>query len=540
MDRVESAWAQRFGLVRLVTAQCVAVAIWMVASVSGASTTIAASAAACVATVAFVRVRGRGVSDLGIVVWRYGTRRYRRPNRPVDHPDGTGTIGLIRDGTCLSAVVEILAPSEGITRLGRDRIDPDRVVPLSTIARCLSHHDVTLDAIDVIAHGRRVLDTTPAGQVYAQLVGPLPAASVCTVRVALRLDASRCRDAVSSRGGGAEGAVRTIMIAARRVERALGESQLRARILTAAEIDSATARITRDADPADFERRWRSVPLPGGFNSGGSVEPRRLDRGTLTGIWSHPALSSTVAVRLRPGSAPGRVRIGALVRVTTRSCEPFAAPGLRPVRGRDRDALVAALPLAVPGLENMTQSRSTAAADLDALTLPIAGCGQLVGADESGRAVAARLTGSGVRSVHVAGELYLALQVVFRAVAVGARVVVHTDRPHAWQPVLDGAAGPDRLRIAGRYPGDVEFDTVVYDGVRPTVVPPHVTALHIHTGPEQWPRERPDVTLVQPGAAGNRVILGSGGRRTSLTLVTIDAETTHIGRPRTTAPVVAR
>ena len=87
---------------------------------------------------------------------------------------------------------------------------------------------------------------------------------------------------------------------------------------------------------------------------------------------------------------------------------------------------------------------------------------------------------------------------------------------------------------------DAEFDTVVYDGVRPATVPPHATALHIHTHPDRWPRERPDLTLVQPGAAGNRVVLAAGSRRIALTLVTIAAETTHIGRPRTSVPATAR
>lgn len=539
MDRVESARAQRAGLVRFVTAQCVAVATWTIAVASGASAVTAIAVAMCPAAAALVRIRGRGVPDLAVVLGRYITGRYRRPARPVDHPYGSGSIGLLRDGTCLSAVVEVLPPTGDITRLGRDHTDSDRILPLAAIARCLTHHDVTLDAIDVIAHGRRILDTTPAGQVYAQLVGPLPAASVRTVRLALRLDVSRCRDAVASRGGGIEGAARTITVAAQRLERVLGEHRLRARVLTAAEIDAAVARITRGVDPAGLERNWRNVPLPGGFDSGGVVEPRRLDRAALTGIWSHPSLASTVTVRLRPGPTPERVRTGALVRTTTRSSEPLAAPGLRPVRGRDRDALVAALPLAVPGLENLATLRSTATADLDEWAMPVAGCGQLLGSDESGNAVAACLTGPGVRSVHVAGELYVALQIVFRAVAVGARIVVHTDRPQAWQPLLDSAAGPDRLRLAGRYPGDAEFDTAVYDGVRPATVPPHVTALYIHGHPEQWPRERPDLALLQPGATGNRVVLTAGSCRTTLTLVTIAAETAHIGRPRVAAPAVA-
>ena len=150
-----------------------------------------------------------------------------------------------------------------------------------------------------------------------------------------------------------------------------------------------------------------------------------------------------------------------------------------------------------------------------------------------------RLFGPGVRSVHVAGELYLAKQIVFRAVAVGARVLLYTDRVGAWRSLLDSAAGPDRLRVAGDYTDDGSFDTVVYDGVRPTTVPPHVSAIHIHMQPDGLPAERPTVSVLQPEASGDRILLTAGTVRVDLTLVTIAAETTHIGRPRIQEPVPA-
>lgn len=525
---------------RLVLAQCLAIAVWAGACTAGAPLLVAVTAGAGTALAMLVRVRGRGTVDVVRALWQYHFG-YRMSGADVrDFPQESGRpVGLRWDGTHVAAVVEVLPPPGGFTRLGRDSEDPANVLPLSALAACLCRHDVVLDAIDVVVHGRRVLDATPAGQVYAQLVGPLPAAAVRSVWIALRFDASACPDAVASRGGGSDGAARTVTAAAKRIVRALGDAGCPARPLTSPEIETASLKITHGADPDALERDWRSVPLLAGFNTGGALDPRKIERTTLDGIWAHPTLASTLTLRLRPGPF-GSVRLGGLVRFTTRTSAGPVLSGLRSAGGWHRESLSATLPRAARGFEVLTELRSTTADALDDLRLPAAGCGQLIGSDAAGRAVAVRLTGHGVRSVYVAGELYLAQQIVFRAVAVGARVLLHTDRVSAWRPLLDGAAGPDRLRIAGEFPGDREFDTVVYDGVRPSTVPPHVSAIHVHSHPGQWPQERPTVAIVQPGAAGDRVAVTAGGQQSTLRLVTIAAETTHIGRPRTAESALTR
>ncbi|MCK0093289.1 type VII secretion protein EccE [Rhodococcus sp. F64268] len=524
---------------RIVMAQCAALVVWIAVAVSGAPPWAAAAAAAATAVLMLLRVRGLGVIDAAMTLLRYRFPRAHACAEIRDAAQPTGRpIGLRWDGTQVTAVVEVLAPAGVITLLARDRADSSLTLPLGALSGCLRRHDVTLDGIDVVVHGRRVLDATPAGQVYAQLIGPLPAAAMRTVWVALRLDASTCRDAVDRRGGGARGATRTITASARRVVRALSDSGCEARLLTAQEIRSAALRITHGADPLTAEESWRHVRLPTGYSTGGVLDPRRLDARTLTEIWTHPSLSSTVTVRMRPGSF-GTTRVGGLVRYTTRTHEAPLASGVRTVHGREREVLLASLPYAANGLEDITDLRSVGRGSLDELALPVAGCGQLIGSDESGRAVAVRLTGPGVDSVHVAGELYLAQQIVFRAVAVGARVVIHTDRADAWRPLLNGAASPDRLRIAGEYPDDREFDTVVFDGVRPTGRR-HPGTIHVHAHPDQWPRESPTIAIEQPNGFGNRIVLTTHRKRMTLTLVTIAAESAHIGRPRTMESVSSR
>lgn len=443
-------------------------------------------------------------------------------------------------GTEVVAVVEVLPPRGDITRITRDRVESDHRLPLGDIARCLVQHDIALSAIDVVSHGYRTIPGTPAAEVYDRLLGPLPAPAMRTAWLALRFDPNVCPEAVARRGGGAEGAARAMVIAARRVTRALAAAGYRSRILTAAEIQSATAHITRGVGPGELRQTWSQVPLPGACNVGYALDPRQLTREHLTQVWAPSTLGTTVTVRLRPGAEPGSVRAGAAFRLTTRTLpERKPLPGLVSTRGRGRESLLAHLPLAVPGLESLMPLRTFGPDDLDALHLPVTGCGQLVGSDSSGQAVGTRLLGAGVDRVYVAGELYLAQQLVFRAVATGARLVIHTDRAHAWRSLIDAVATPDRLRIAGASPQtDSEFDAVVLDGVQPPTPRPGVTAIHLYGQPEQWPQDQPDLSILQPGAIGDQVVLTIGGRGLRLSLVTIPSEAAFIGRPRS-SPALA-
>ncbi|MEV4632406.1 type VII secretion protein EccE [Rhodococcus coprophilus] len=527
------------GVIRLVVAQVSAAIVW--AGVQGVTTSawVPLTAAVLVALAVSVPVRGVDAVGLAGALIRY---RFGRPASAAvvrDFPQPSGQpIGLSWDAPYVTAVIEVVPPPGQVTRAGREVVDTDVGLPLDAIASCLRRHDVVLDGIDVVVHGWRVRDATPAGQVYAHLLGPLPVAAERTVWLAVRLNAATCREAIARRGGGTEGAAHTVGAAARRVVRVLVDAGCAGRLLTASEIEFASGRVAHGVSPAEFRRHPHHVPVPMGFNVGGHFDARRFDRAAATSVWTYPALASTLVVRLRPGDR-GAVRVGGSARFTVRSASVPALDGLRCPYGADREALTAALPVAVPRLEHVVPLRDTRPGEFEDLALPSGGCGQLVGSDDAGRAVTVRLFGPGVRSVHVAGELYLAKQIVFRAVAVGARVLLYTDRVGAWRSLLDSAAGPDRLRVAGDYADDGSFDTVVYDGVRPTTVPPHVSAIHVHMHPDGLPAERPTVSVLQPEASGERILLTAGAVRVDLTLVTIASETTHIGRPRIQEPVPA-
>ncbi|NLU81758.1 type VII secretion protein EccE [Rhodococcus sp. HNM0569] len=520
---------------QVVVAQAVGVVVACIVALAGAPWWAALACWLVLTAVQLVRVRGWSLLDWLATGYRYLTRPGYQPPQVVDFQAGTGqSVGLCWSGTGVVAVVEVLPPVGSLTQITRDGFVSTHLLPTDAIVSCLHQHDITLSGIDIISHGYRAASGTPATEVYERLIGPLPATATRMVWLALRLDASDNAEAVASRGGGAEGTARAVTVAATRLVRALADAGCRSRILTAAEVETAALHVSRGVDPTTLTQTWKHAPLPGVCNTGYSIEPRALGKDLLAKLWAPASLGTTVTVRLRPGADPGTVLVGAASRSTSRTLpEPLREPGLVSMSGRHRDALLANLPLAVPELESVMPLGTVEAHRVSSLGLVPAGCGQLIGSDDHGNGIAARIAGPGVSSVYVAGELYLAQQLVFRAVATGARVLIHTDRPEAWASLIDSIATPDRLRIAGVHPqSENMFNTVVFDGV--SALPPRagVTGIYLYADPSQWPSAAPDLSIVQPDAIGDRITLSTGGSSIGLMLVTISSETAFIGHPR--------
>lgn len=524
-------------VITVVVAQLLAVTGIVAGRWAGLPLWMAAAASILVGAAMFVRISGRIP-----VEWAYATICFAS-NRRVDIGGtedfrSTGdTVGLHWiDGQAL-AVVEVL-PGGSWTRITRSACDSREYLPLTALAGCLEQHDVALSGIDVLTHGTRSASDTPAARVYDELIGPLPAAAQRTVWLVLRFDPAANHASVARRGGGIDGASRTLSVAARRVVRTLADAGCRSRILSAAEVESVCIRICRGVHPDSMSQAWGGVPLDDVYDVGNAVDRRHLSRSLLTGLWSVPSLGTTVCLRLRPGRRPGTVRVGASFRRTTRTApRRLRMRGLISAQGRHRDSLLAHLPVASPGLDAVAPLGEIAAARLDGLRLPVTGCGQLVGSDRDGNAVTAQLVGPAVTDARVAGTLHLAQQVVFRAVATGARVVVHTDRPHAWTALTASVAAPERLCLADETSlPHTGFDAVVVDGVPAPPVPAGATTVHVSSDPHTWSPLTPDVSIVQPEVTGDRVVLTIGDQSIELALVTIAAETAFVGRSSGVSP----
>lgn len=525
----------RISLKNLLVAQIVGLIAGIVALIAGLTAWPALAVAVVAALLLLVPVAKRTVLDWLGTWWRYLTRREYEIGDTVDFRGADGrSLGLYWDGSRVVTVVEVLPPRGGLTRIARNTVHASHLLPLPELADCLSQHDILLSGIDIISHGHRSRSGTPAGNIYESLLGPLPATAHRTVWLSIGFDAIACPEAMRRRGGGAAGASRAVTIATQRIMRALEDADCSARILTAPEIRQAVLQVTGGYDPRALTHRWRYAELDKSVNIGNAVDPKHIGSDLLAQLWVPPSRGTTVAVRLRPGSVPGTVAIGAAWRLTARELpERMKIKGMVSMNGRHRDGLLAHLPLAVPGLEDTVPMIEYPTEVIGALHLPSSGCGQLIGSDEENNGVAVRIVGAGIATVYVAGELYLAQQLVFRALAIGERILVRTDRAHAWENLVTTIGNEERLALAAEtHQSDAGFTATVVDGVLAPAPHAGVTTIYVTGDPLGWPATKPDLSIHQPGAIGNHVVLRTGTAQVDLTLVSIPREATYIGHPR--------
>ncbi|WP_280311321.1 type VII secretion protein EccE [Nocardia abscessus] len=525
----------RISMQNLLAAQIIGLVVGVVALFAGLPGLPAFGVAVVVALIPLIPVAKRTMLDW-IATWgRYLTRRDYEIGDTVDYRGTDGrSLGLYWDGSRVVTVVEVLPPPGGLTRIARTTVHASHLLPLAELAKCLNQHDILLSGIDIISHGHRSRSGTPAGKIYESLLGPLPATAHRTVWLAISFDAVACPEATARRGGGAEGASRAVTIATQRIMRTLEDADCNARILTAPEIRKAVLQITSGYDPRALEHRWRYAEIGNSVNVGSAVDPKRLDSDLLAQLWVAPSRGTTVAVRLRPGNSAESVNIGAAWRLTARELpERSELPGMVSMNGRHRDGLLAHLPIAVPGVDDTVPMIEHLIDVVDDLHLPSSGCGQLIGSDDEGNGVAVRIVGAGISTVYVAGELYLAQQLVFRALAVGERILIRTDRARSWENLVTTIGNPERLTIAVEtHQSDAGFTATVVDGVLAPAPHAGVTTIYVTGDPMGWPASRPDLAIHQPGAIGNHVVLRTGTAQVDLTLVSIPSEATYIGQPR--------
>ncbi|MDL9935651.1 type VII secretion protein EccE [Gordonia sp. ABSL1-1] len=505
-------------------------------------------------------------------------RRRRGADRlpaPFDIPTGddrsaTGaravsTIGTRWTGRTLITMLRIAPPATILTTLGPGHTavadDTGQTIPLDVLADCINPYDIRLSSIEVVSHGRRIGGIGRAADVYARTVGPLPATARRSVLIVLRLDPLDCPDAVARRGGGGTGALRTATIATRRVAKRLTEAGLHVRPLTAAQITAVTAELLDGTDLDTVTESWTS--LRGSATGGGpathlttgSVEPAQLVA-ALSAPWPAGPISVTTVLAMRHDSRGG-LELRGVIRTATpaqTSTTPIGLPaGVRRLDGHQFDALVAGLPIETTApIERMVAPVTGARASqiTRELRLPAAGCGQLVGADRAGQGIAIRLIGADIAHVVLAAEFALTAQVVLRAVAIGAHVVVHSRRPQDWAPVIATVADLGALSLStDRIPGRGALRAVVADGVDIPAPPPGTTRITVlppgtagrpptddiapvtHSGSISIADA--DVVIRQNPRAPQEISIATRTLRQTVTMVATPAEWTMIGGHRT-------
>jgi type VII secretion protein EccE len=447
--------------------------------------------------------------------WWYHRRRRPALAEPFDdeQPDGS-PIGFVWDGATLTSLIRIEASRAALTVMEPARVVSAPTISLELLANCLQQYDIELSSIDVLCHGSRFGAANPAAAVYPTVVGPLPAVADRAVWVAVRFDPVASPEAVGRRGGGMDGIRRAGTTATRRIADRLHQAGLRTEIMTAAGIRAATRHLAHGVDLATVDEHWTHCRTKNVVQKSYSVGSE------IEQLWTLPVDGTTVGVSLRSGARAGLLQLRGLVRLDDRLLHNETPRAWRSLGGRQYSALLHTLPGAAPAEGPPAWVHGPIDGPLGDLGIPVAGCGQLIGADEFGRAVAVPVFGRHVRRVEICGPLDLAQQMVLRAVALGARVRVHTDRPAPWAELAHRIG--DLLILAGDEARATAEPTLeVFDGVAEQST--GATTMVVSTA-QTMPSAAADVTLQLVDPAENQVRVNAGGASAVVTMVTTEAE----------------
>ncbi|MFJ8579157.1 type VII secretion protein EccE [Micromonospora sp. NPDC093277] len=442
-----------------VAAAQVAVALLVAAAGRGAAVTVAAAlSATLLLPAAWVRFRGRWLYEWLLVGLAHLTHR-----RSLPAASGAG------------AVLELTAPGATVRPVDLAG-DPAAVVDDADGMTALLEVG---DPGDLLGDGPRALPAPrtllpPAGAesppVRLQLLlsaspAPAPAAGMGTVGTSYRqlTDgrlAGRARAVLAVRvlradGWSDEELRRALSGAVRRIVRRLGP--LAGRPLGGAAALRVVAELAHHDAGAPLRESWGSLAVGGLAQATWRLrrwpDPRTDGvRQLVPRLLALPATATTVALRVGPRAgadtapvpaeltvrlaAETAVELSAAERALRRLAGDLGAE-IRRLDGEHLAGLAATLPLASAGA-----ATTPAPAELDALELSLGESGLMVGANRQGGPLTVRLFRPGTTRLLLVGGVRAAQLMALRALALGARVVVQTNRPRAWEPFVRGVGRP--------------------------------------------------------------------------------------------------
>lgn len=485
-------------------------------------------------------VRGRGTTLPRLAALRLGFLRDRRKRRgtqlplePFDVPMSDGAlIGFRWDGRTLLSLLKIDENPQALTVMEPGVTISGDMVPVADLVDCLQQFDITLDSIDVLSQGARSQGHSQVAAVYDAVLGPLPAIAQRSVWIAIRFDPARCADAVRRRGGGRDGILRAATTATRRVGNRLIEAGLRPRVMTAADISQATNQLSDGVNLSTVEETWWTC-REGQFRLRSfAIKPAMLTTAGLGLLWTIPSYSTTVCLSLRRGST-GHTEIRGLSRFDTHGRARIQLRGLTHLRGYQYSALAASLPVPQPHRQVQHWAYTFEDADCADLAVPASGCGQVIGADEHGRAVALPLFGSQINRVEIVGTLHLAQQAVLRSLALGAHVLVHSRRPELWRDMVKEVDDHDLLWVSDFNRGamqagaDRNYSVEMFDGVPEQSVRVGVTTMMV-LPPDSVVSPNADVALELLDLDTDTVKVSTRAGSAVVTMVATDEEMHYI------------
>jgi type VII secretion protein EccE len=529
-------------LVDLLLAQLLVASGLVVAVILGVPGWQGAVAGLALALLLVIRRRGttlpRLISQrLGFIRERRKRTRKKLPAEPFDVPMSEGSlIGFRWDGRTLLSLLKIEENPQALTVMEPGTTVSGDTVPVEVLVDCLQQFDITVDSIDVISQGARSHGHSQVAAVYDAVLGPLPAIAQRHVWIAIRFDPARCPAAVRRRGGGRDGIVRTATTATRRVANRLTETGLRSRVLTATEISQATNQLSDGVNLAGVEETWRTC-REGQFRLRSfAINSDMLTTAGLGLLWTIPSYSTTVCLSLRRNHRRGPTQIRGLARFDTHGRARINLGGLVHLRGYQFSALAASLPVPQPPRQVGHWAFAGEHADstsLGGLVVPASGCGQVIGADDHGRAVALPLFGPQIRRVEIVGTLHLAQQAVLRSLALGAHVLVHSRRPGMWRGMVEEVDDHDLLWVADFNRGTMQagaernYSVEMFDGVAEQSVRVGVTSMLV-LPPDTEVSRNADVTLELLDFDTDTVRVSTRAGSSVVTMVATDEEMHYI------------
>ncbi|MFF8833543.1 type VII secretion protein EccE [Streptomyces sp. NPDC015131] len=257
--------------------------------------------------------------------------------RPYPYVDrNRRTVGMVGDGTFLTAVVRIETQGTGLRPASGAR-----ALPLSLVGDALRVDDIVLESAQLVQQVRpapapHLPQQAVARLSYAPLHERTGAPALRMTWVALKLDPELCPEAVEARGGGVEGAQRCLVRIADHVASRMTGAGFQAVVLDQEELNSTVA-TAACANP----RLAARATQPGAAQQRRTAETSRVwrcdDRWHTTyavGRWpelgrgatplpqlvslltSVPAYATTVSLTLRRGARQGATNILGHVRIT--------------------------------------------------------------------------------------------------------------------------------------------------------------------------------------------------------------------------------
>ncbi|WP_407549605.1 type VII secretion protein EccE [Streptomyces sp. Pv4-95] len=148
-------------------------------------------------------------------------------------------IGFVGDGTFLTAIVQVDAKDEPLR--------PHRgshMLPLNVLHTALDVEDIHLESVQFVQYTQpapapHLPEQAVAARSYAPLQAQSQTPALQLTWIALKLDPELCAEAIEARGGGMEGAKRSLLRAADQLVSRLTAHGVRARVLAEREVVAA-------------------------------------------------------------------------------------------------------------------------------------------------------------------------------------------------------------------------------------------------------------------------------------------------------------